>query len=536
MPKKSTGCWTCRARRKKCDGARPVCSTCRLRSITCYGYDEVKPEWMDGSTSRQTVLQGFKRQCKLAYSQRRSEQAKSRSKLSRQLQSHAPVQPRPSDQPVIEVTSNSPVVDSVPFTERELDLVMYYLDHIFPRLCTFFKYNPTDDGRGWLLSLFLRTKPLCALAVCLSACDRAQLVLGALNETSQPLHDLEMQHIQIATDLRDHLGRLVDEDGAYQMSAAVEALACIMHLIFFELWIPRKNDMENDWVLHLNAASTLLNSVARKLDYDRPSNVNNRIEDHFPTESLTGSELATFNYYYSHYTYFLTSMAASIGLTPQSSLSLDRTHAIFHRQQSKLRDTMGCEDWVMTTVLEIASLREWKAHMKENGSLSLRELTQRAGHFETRLTAGLADLLARRRSPGKDSREQQQDMVTDIFINGALVFLHGVTSGLYPNLQEIQDSVLQTLIALEYMRQHSKINVPSWPYCIAGCLALEGLHDRFRALYPLPQDGSHPLVNTKWSLDIMEESWRLRCSQPPDSEIYDCGTMMAKLGTRILLS
>lgn len=116
---------------------------------------------------------------------------------------------------------------------------MYYLDHIFPRCCPFFDYNPGDDGRGWLLSLFLRTKPLCALAVCLSDCDKAQLVLGrALNETSQPHHDLEMQHIQIAKDLRDHLDRLVDVRGSYQMSAAVEALACVMHLVLFEVSSP----------------------------------------------------------------------------------------------------------------------------------------------------------------------------------------------------------------------------------------------------------------------------------------------------------
>ena len=123
------------------------------------------------------------------------------------------------------------------YSERDISLVMYYLDHIFPRLCPFFQYTPTNDGRGWLLNLFLRTKPLCALAVCLSACDKAQLVLGALNESEYPHVDLEMQHLQIVTDLRDHLGRLSNASGAHRMSAVVEALACIQHLILFEVCV-----------------------------------------------------------------------------------------------------------------------------------------------------------------------------------------------------------------------------------------------------------------------------------------------------------
>lgn len=121
------------------------------------------------------------------------------------------------------------------YTEEEINLVMYYLDHNFPRFCPFFEYTPTNDGRGWLLNLFLRTKPLCSLAVCIAACDKAQLVLGPLNETPQTHLDLEMQHIQIVADLRDHLHRLAESENAEKMSTTVEALACIMHLILFEV-------------------------------------------------------------------------------------------------------------------------------------------------------------------------------------------------------------------------------------------------------------------------------------------------------------
>ncbi|KAK5661910.1 hypothetical protein OQA88_10019 [Cercophora sp. LCS_1] len=42
------GCWTCRARRKRCDFQRPLCGVCDRLGITCAGYDSTKPLWMDG--------------------------------------------------------------------------------------------------------------------------------------------------------------------------------------------------------------------------------------------------------------------------------------------------------------------------------------------------------------------------------------------------------------------------------------------------------------------------------------------------------
>ena len=112
---------------------------------------------------------------------------------------------------------------------------MYYFDHVFPRLCPLFTYSAGNKGRGWLLSLFLRTKPLCAAAICISACDQAQFVLGPLSDIPQPNHDLEMKHIQIVVDLRAHLAQLSQQTGASRMAVAVEALACVMHLILFEV-------------------------------------------------------------------------------------------------------------------------------------------------------------------------------------------------------------------------------------------------------------------------------------------------------------
>lgn len=46
-----TGCWTCRARRKKCDEKRPSCTPCERRSIQCGGYSP-RLKWGNGVASR----------------------------------------------------------------------------------------------------------------------------------------------------------------------------------------------------------------------------------------------------------------------------------------------------------------------------------------------------------------------------------------------------------------------------------------------------------------------------------------------------
>ena len=41
----TTGCWTCRLRRKKCDEEKPSCQRCNKLQLKCDGYGE-RPPWM----------------------------------------------------------------------------------------------------------------------------------------------------------------------------------------------------------------------------------------------------------------------------------------------------------------------------------------------------------------------------------------------------------------------------------------------------------------------------------------------------------
>ncbi|KAL1913240.1 hypothetical protein Sste5344_000787 [Sporothrix stenoceras] len=476
-----------------------------------------------------------------------------------------------------------------PYSENDLALLMYYFDHVFPRLCPFFTYYAGDEGRGWLLSLFLRTKPLCAAAICISACDQAQFVLGPLSDMPEGTnHDLEMKHIAIVVDLRAHLAQLSQQTGASRMAVAVEALACVMHLILFELWIPRHGEV-NDWVLHLDAAAALLSSVdstmvnggsissdspmsmSMSMSMSTPSDNNSAsasaggssstardersIETFFPVEFLSDCESSAFKFFLTQYTYCFVMSAVGHELTPQSVESIQRTHAIFHNGQSKIRDMFGLEDWVLTTMLDVAVLKAWKQRERSAGTLSLRELTRRADVLEACISQGLARMAATETAaglseltnppstvregeprPAQLTRDEKSHMVTSTYLNATLLFLHIVVSGFYPNLPEIRRSVLQTLNALEFMRANCDINIPSWPFCVAGCLALESEYPQIRALSPAPKKGHHPLVLTQWTLAIIERCWQMRAAQPNKmEETVDWVTAMNDLGTRLLL-
>ncbi|KAI5201930.1 hypothetical protein AUEXF2481DRAFT_45076 [Aureobasidium subglaciale EXF-2481] len=59
IKRSTTGCWTCRARRKKCDENGMPCSTCQSLCLPCYGYGE-RPDWLDGAKLEKAQMENFK--------------------------------------------------------------------------------------------------------------------------------------------------------------------------------------------------------------------------------------------------------------------------------------------------------------------------------------------------------------------------------------------------------------------------------------------------------------------------------------------
>ena len=123
------------------------------------------------------------------------------------------------------------------YNGRETNLLMHYLDIVFPLQFRFYSPLVSEGGRGWLLSILLRTKPLFHAALSLSAYHQSSTLPGA-SEThgnSSTLADLDRHYSLTIVELRRHIDGLGLEIGLGSMATRVEILACMIQLVSFEV-------------------------------------------------------------------------------------------------------------------------------------------------------------------------------------------------------------------------------------------------------------------------------------------------------------
>ena len=200
---------------------------------------------------------------------------------------------------------------------------------------------------------------------------------------------------------------------------------------------------------------------------------------------------------------------------------------------------IGCESWVMLSIVDIIVLEQWKNEMKAAGQLSIRELASRGNEIEAGLMGGFATIQeSKPKSNGQGSFLQTDDSsvnssVTRTYYFAALVYLQVVISGAFPNLPEIRHAVAQSMEAFKALPDPELVNNLIRPFCITGCMALESDHDFFRefSLFGNPNDGKFGASKARV---IMEECWRLR-KLDSDSGKADWRAAMDHVGFRILL-
>jgi hypothetical protein len=261
----STGCWTCRLRKKKCQEERPDCSTCAALHITCHGYSEKKPAWMDGGRSEKAEAERIKRAIKLNNRQKRktpnTDSAEKNGPLSSGDRGLTRFSRKEVTSPPVSNTEFVPFTDtsmkdtepkleqrnslclgcslksfSNDYNGREATLLMHYLDVVFPLQFRFYQPLVSEGGRGWLLSILLRTRPLYHAALSLSAYHQSASYSGTVVATNDHnLMDLQKHYCLALAELRKHIDRLSLETGASQIKTRVEILGCMICLISFEV-------------------------------------------------------------------------------------------------------------------------------------------------------------------------------------------------------------------------------------------------------------------------------------------------------------
>jgi hypothetical protein len=197
---------------------------------------------------------------------------------------------------------------------------------------------------------------------------------------------------------------------------------------------------------------------------------------------------------------------------------------------------MGSQNWVMTAIMDISLLAEWKTVREDNGDLSQSQLAKSVATIEERLENGMRENRARQISNKYDpcgARTRESQFVTQVFAWATKVYLYVIQSGAYPRVPEIKASVLEALALLRDVPDGRWIRYLVWPFCVISCMADEEYQDEFRQIAEMASMDKGLFCNFQNAASIMEECWRGRKSQPCIP--WSWTTAMSSLGVKILL-
>ncbi|KAF2092924.1 hypothetical protein NA57DRAFT_69508 [Rhizodiscina lignyota] len=611
-PKTSTGCWTCRIRRKGCDNAFPVCRGCEALEIRCY-HEKSKPEWMDSGSRQQEMAQKIKAEIKRNARRRQGRQkiqtivrdideatplssthldfnlpssanpiASSRqtpstlgseiehdgipsSATSTMYERSASLDlsdSRPNQQDSDESTIQDAPVPSLSLPNKlELIFVMAYLDYVFPVSFPFYRPTILEGGRGWLLSSILGNKCLHHTVISLTSYffsvvevnpQSANLICGSYTwEALQSQTELALKKAQ--RDLHE-----ISCNGVHQnILGSANLIESIVNLLSVEVIL----GSNENWQMHLDAASFLFQRLLDSHRKDDPYSAFSHILELVdalsfrrpPDSPLWSPEQAAFRFFSAMLIF--NDIVASTSLEQSPKLCECYPHLLGNDPHPEpdpslqLADFIGCQNWALIAIGEIAALDAWKKSMKQINQLSVPELVQRGAVIDQHLRDGLAVL----DKPESQNREKKRvpitqldtllshtpcapetiNAITHIWALAARSYLLTTISGWQVANAELRSNVAQTIgLLTDLATSPTWMRTLAWPLCITGCLADEGEEVLLRQLLT-DMGGLQAFGTLRQALSIMEHAWRNRTQI--DTENWDLAACLRCLGHRALL-
>ncbi|KAJ5306945.1 C6 transcription factor [Penicillium antarcticum] len=426
MRSETAGCWTCRLRHLKCDLHAPACKECTDRHVHCHGYGP-KPSWMDGASGEQkerqrikaAINENFRRVKKLQGRARRRAREQSQALSESLMNAEAPramiTPPQPPYSPCLSCqtdTSRQSIEPGINGTRqdtnedhneapqsrtdsddqnsepwggldsREAYLLMHYLDQVFPWQFPYHCSRSRLGNRGWLFLLLIQRGPLYHAVLSLSSLHQAA-ILGTEEEFQQQQKAFE-HHSRALRKLCDIMSEKGDQllDDHPQLA---EFLACSFMLISFEVF----RGAEHDWLLHLDATASLMGLLSPEAIFNSDSTICDLSSIPFSEQYRSPKSGMVEGLQ------FLT--VAVIWSDIFACVATGRAPRLPYQQWLRIQglntaDLMGCENWVMVVIGDLAHLSIWKEKQEEEGMLSIRELASRGKEIERCLEGGIQDL------------------------------------------------------------------------------------------------------------------------------------------------
>ncbi|KAH2237581.1 hypothetical protein KXW14_000957 [Aspergillus fumigatus] len=391
-------------------------------------------------------------------------------------------------------------------------LFMHYLDRVFYIQFPFYlSRNPR--GRACLFSIIRMVKPAYLATLALGERDLLSFhpqqgdVAISLTQlrANGGYHDLAAQATQ----------RLLQESHTWNRSAYmvhnIESLASILQLLFWELFAGGRGNWQ---VLLLEAArlipgllETRTPPIPRPASFDHTTSTPH-IETLSPDDPCTTGVLLG--------SFISLDIIASASTRRPPFLNIDHAQ-VLRNPCISLESIIGCSNSVMGLIFEISSLDRWKEESQAIRKLSIIDLAERGRQIEERLRQELADMdTLPETSPSLLNRSKVLSVPADpdvnrLFALSALIYLHVVISGAHPELPEIADAVSQVIAVFKRLWDPRLLqSVLVWPFCVAGCLALEEQQNFFRALFSASEITESTVGTCFEAFRIMEKCWEAR--------------------------
>ncbi|KAK8136783.1 hypothetical protein PG984_004723 [Apiospora sp. TS-2023a] len=451
-------------------------------------------------------------------------------------------------------------------SEREMGQAMLYIDYVFPFLSPFYRPQLSESGRGWLLVLLMKNKALFHTALGLASYFVAIVMAGweGGHEDCKAHNwgELQKQQELGIRALQRDLERVNGRGVARSLRSSVRCLEGIVQALYFEVAVANTQN----WQVHLEGASVLFEQIVRAhargaerpwfsvlvsmcpaavtkdLGHGRHPWVPSQAAFRFMTASLLWNDVI-----------------ASTAL--ERAPSLRQFHAeLLEGPDPVLRteEFVGCPNWVVLLISEIATLDAWKKEMKAAGHCSMADLVQRAASIEQRLRSGIAQLdpipivcpascnsadqlaghsfaalgVEALHDFDKLRTTPSHALSTSIWAQAALLYLRVGISGLQPCQPEIRAGVADIVALFGALPSPLCLRTLVWPYAVAGCLATPDQEDFFRRL--VDAMGVLQIFGAvKEALSVMSTVWQHRSCTNPDT--WDIAACFKVLGHTSLL-
>jgi hypothetical protein len=422
---------------------------------------------------------------------------------------------------------------SVSFRPPNTVLLTFYLENLIPFLFPFYRPSILQGGRAWILEMMISSPVFQKVTLCQGSYF---LSLARGTATDVGWETVLAQTMDAFGMLRQALGVLDGSSIAERRHGAVRIMTSILQVQRFDIVVSGFENCQS----HLNAALALfvplLNS-ASDLELTGPASSFSTLLrllkpslSELSAESVQVPSAEQAAFCFSSALLIFDDIIASTVL--QEEPRLYEYHRcllgnIDGHPSIDLEAVVGCQNWALLQIGQIAVLDAWKQRCKREGNLDVMELVHRATAIKDSLDVhlmrlqhdpivvsqqvnSLLDVLSADSSQQSARPTNQSSIATRIWAHAAHLYLFVVVSGWQPANTDVRYHISRILDLL--MNQISPLpllRTVVWPFCVAGCLTESAQEVLFRGLVEAIQPPS-VFGTLRKALEIMEHVWASR--------------------------